>query len=338
MTAGNSLAVMGDGRADQALRDAVSSFEAAFPGRVRGYYVEGSRADRTGVTSSDLDLTIVFRDRFIDEAERARARSVAASCAGRSPVELDVVFLDEASLAGGADPLFKLASRFVHGEDIRGAVPLLPIEAWTRDRMHAAYWLLVRALDRPPVVRPPLGYPEPGAPFGGYDRRMVRLPDGRIVPSTRNLIRVAGWLGTALVALRARQYVVRKRDCHLMYGAWIGDEWAPLLEEIYVVCRGAWGCLIPEADEERRRLGGICERMLAFENHFLGHYRRFLLSELRGTNQGHVRRAVWLLEQIPLLDRDVVKTLRELEHGSDEGLRRAAHATLACYQSVDPAG
>ena len=321
-------------RVDRDLRQAVDAFEVAFPGRVRGYYVEGSYADQTGVASSDLDLTIVFRDRFAGEAERQRAAALAAACADTSRVELDVVFLEEAALAGGADPMFKLASRLVHGEDIRATVPLLSIEAWTRDRMHAAYWLLIKALDRPPVVRPPLQYPEPTASFRGYDRRPVRLPDGQTVSSTRNLIRVAGWMGTALVALRARRYVARKRDCHLMYRRWIGDEWAPLLEEIYVVCRATWGCLVPEAEAERRRLQGICECMLAFENHFLEQYRQFLVSQLHGVDREGLRAALQVLARLPLLDSEVIAALRELERVPDEGLGRLVRTTAARYDAL----
>ena len=328
------LAMIDDERLDRALRDAVDAFEAAFPGRVRGYYVEGSHADRTGVTSSDLDLTIVFRDRFADDGERDRAAALATTCTDSGGVELDIVFLEEAALAGGADPMFKLASRLVYGEDIRDTVPLLSIDAWTRDRMHAAYWLLVKALDRPPVVRFPLGYPEPTAPFRGYDRRMVRLPDGRTAPSTRNLIRVAGWMGTALVALQAGRYVARKRDCHASYREWIGDEWAPLLEEIYVVCRGAWGGLIPDAEEERRRLDGICERMLAFENHFVERYQQYLVSQLRGADREGVRAALQVLARIPLLDPEVIGALRELERVPDEELGRLARTTFAQYDAL----
>ncbi len=334
MAAVDPLTEMDDERVDRALREAVDAFEAAFPGRVRGYYVEGSHADRTGVTSSDLDLTVVFRDCFAGAVERQRATALATACADTSGVELDVVFLEEAALAGGAAPMFKLASRLVHGEDIRATVPLLSIEAWTRDRMHAAYWLLVKALDRPAVVRLPLRYPEPTAPFRGYDRRPVWLPDGRTAPSTRNLIRVSGWMGTALVALRARRYVVRKRDCHLMYRQWIGDGWAPLLEEIYVVCRGAWGCLVPEAEEERRRLQGICERMLAFEDYFVAQYRQFLVSQLRGVDREGLRAALQVLAHIPLLDPVVIEALGELERVPDADLGRLVRTTVARYDAL----
>ena len=44
--------------------------------------------------------------------------------------------------------------------------------------MHAAYWLLVSAFNRPRAVTPPLDYPDPAADFFGYTQRIVRLPNG----------------------------------------------------------------------------------------------------------------------------------------------------------------
>ena len=132
--------------ADEALRDTIAAFEAAFPGRVRGYYVEGSYADGTGIATSDVDLTVVFRGAFRDEAERSQAGRLGDERAARSALELDVEVVDEARLAGGVKPTFKEGSRLVYGEDIRDRLPLLPIDAWARDRLHAAYWLLVKAL------------------------------------------------------------------------------------------------------------------------------------------------------------------------------------------------
>jgi predicted nucleotidyltransferase len=63
----------GDAAVGETLGDTIAAFEAAFPGRVRGYYVEGSHADGTGIATSDLDLTVVFRGGFQGEAERGEA-------------------------------------------------------------------------------------------------------------------------------------------------------------------------------------------------------------------------------------------------------------------------
>ena len=144
-------------------------------------------------------------------------------------------------------------------------------------------------------MRLPLGYPDPRGEFYGYDCRAVRLPDGGEARSTRNLIRTTGWAATALVAHRAGRYVARKRDCHAIYRETIGDEWGDLLADIYTQCRAEWNYLIPDDAADRRRLRAICERTLAFENHFLAIYRRYLLAELRGADDVNTRHALWLL-------------------------------------------
>ncbi len=126
-----------------------------------------------------------------------------------------------------------------------GQLPLLPIEEWTRERMHAAYWLLVTVFNRPRGVTLPLGYPDAADEFFGYARRTLRLPTGVEVPSTRDLIRVTGWIATALLALQAHVYVARKKECHDSYSHYIGGPWATLLHDIYHRLRTQWGYLIP---------------------------------------------------------------------------------------------
>src|SRR4029078_13299906 len=156
-----------------------------FPGRIRAYYAEGSYADRTAIATSDIDLVLIFKDRFIDEDEASAARQLGADCAGLSAFELDLEIIDEQQAARSVFPTLKLASVLLYGEDIRDQLALPSISAWTRDRMHAAYWLIVKVFNRPPLVRHPLGYPQPDEAFFGYTQRMLRLPDGTQVHCTR---------------------------------------------------------------------------------------------------------------------------------------------------------
>ena len=200
----------GNATVDQVLRDTVDVFEAAFPGRVRGYYVEGSYAGATGVATSEVDLSIVFVDAFQD-GEAARAWQLAEACRLLSAVELDIGMDDEAAWRAGLPPALKLAARLVYGTETRDRFPLVPLAAWTRDRMHTSYWRMVHLFGRPAMIAPPLGYPDPDDEFYGYLRRTVRLPDGREVPCTRDLIRLTGWAATGLLAWEAGVYVARKR-------------------------------------------------------------------------------------------------------------------------------
>lgn len=299
----------GDARIDQALRAIVAIYESTFPGRLRSCYVEGSFGDGSGLTTSDLDLTLVFRDAFADAAEQTRAATLLAACAELSAIELDGKVHDEAALRRGVWPQLKYGARLVYGEECREAAPLIPLDQWTRDRMHTSYWRAVNLFGRPHAVRLPLGYPDPADEFLGYARRMLRLPGGGEVPCTRDLIRHTGWAATALIAWRTGEYVARKRDCHRMYRELIGDEHAALLDDIYDYCRQQWHYLIPNAPDERWRLRLICERTLAFENAFLAEYRDFLLAELRGDDAGR-REALAVLARLPFVDAEIETALR----------------------------
>ena len=285
------------------------AYNDAFPGRIRAVYVDGSVADGTALATSDLDLTVVFKDAIRAE-ERDAIERLRVESGTPAMVELDVGLVDEAQLGEqGMRPALKLASALVWGEDVRDQFEIISIARWTRDRMHAAYWLTNQLYHRPVPVRLPLDFPNADDEFFGYLRRPVRLPDGRLAPSARDLIRSTGWAATALLALRQGVYVARKRDCHVLYRQRIGDEWSDLLADIYDYCRGRWTYLIPEDAADRDRLRSICERTLAFENHFLTEYLRFLLDELRDTDANRRAQALTVQEKLPLEDARVAAAI-----------------------------
>jgi hypothetical protein len=303
---------LGDAQADAVAREVIHAYEEAFPQQIAGYYVEGSYADQTHLATSDLDIVLVFRQSVAREAARATASQIWAARNHASSLEVDITLTDEQQLQEGVHPNLKLGSQFLHGEDVCQNYPLLPIEAWTRERMHVAYWLLVAVYQRPTPVSLLLDFPDPTDEFYGYTNRTVHLADGQEVPCTRNLVRTTGWAATALLALQAGRYAGRKRECSRLYREQIGDEWASLLEEISTFCRDEWQYLIPTEPQARRRLRAVCERTLLFERHFLLLYKPFLLAQLRSTEQGHRRHALWVQGQLPLADADVASALQAI--------------------------
>ena len=319
---------------DDRLRGVVGIFEMVFARRIRSYYVEGSYADGTEVTTSDLDLTVVFRDGFRDATERDTAAQLAGYCAALGGVELDIELTDDKQLAGGVYPSLKVGSLCLYGEDRRDHLRLLPLEEWTRQRMHAAYWLLVNVFHRPRRVTYPLAYPDPAGSFYGYDQRVVRLATGAEVNSTRDLVRVTGWIATALLASRAGVYVARKRDCHRAYRRHIDDAWAPLVEELYRRCRSEWGYLIPSGAAEQQMLRALCEQTLQLENHFLVVYKDYLLAELGSGNKVAQGRALWMLGQVVYHDEDVRRAVQALDGAGNSDVWQAARDTLALYHQT----
>lgn len=281
--------------------------DEALPGVVRSWYLTGSAADQTAVMTSDVDAVLVLRDGVSDE-QRETVREIAEEEARETGIELDLGMLTASELTGGVDPQLKLGSRLVYGDDLIADAPLVPVEEWARERMHAAYYLMVSVFGRPPLVREPLAYPDADDPFFGYAARDVRLSDGTRVPSTRNLVRVSGWMATGLLAWTRGRHVVRKSECHLLYRQELGDEWSAFVEDVYRRCRERWDYLVPADNRGRDALRGLCETMLQFERHYLSTYRRFLIGEL-GAGGSRRDRALWVMGQIPFEDARVQAAL-----------------------------
>jgi predicted nucleotidyltransferase len=291
-------------KADAVLRGVIGIFETAFPGRIRGYYVEGSYSEGIGIATSDIDLEIVFKDTIEVEMDRKKAVQIGESCALLSAIELDIVVTDEKDLSRGIVPIFN-ESLPVYGEDVRDKFPLMSLAEWTHTRMHAAYWLTINVYNRPQIVTYPLAYPDPDGEFYGYDNRTMLLPDGREVKCTRNLIRTIGWIASALLAYKAGTMLAKKSECYKAYGAYLDAEGAQLLQDIYEHCRERWHYFIPESVEERRVLRDMCERTLAFENRFLATYKQFLLEELHSNNRQHIEDALRFQRNNPFHDAEI---------------------------------
>lgn len=297
---------------DRKLSELIAAFESVFPSRIRGYFLEGSYADQSALATSDIDLILVFKNSFMHEDEQRRAEQLASLWEKRDQCEFDIGFHEEEKLATGVPPTLKLGSILLYGEPLPDAFPLISVLEWGRERTHAAYWLMNKAFNRPTVVTYPLDYPNSTAEFYGYTERKVRLANGQEVPSTRNLIRVMGWAGTALVALQGKQVVPRKSDCHRLYRQSVNDQWAPFLEELYERCRSEWRYLIPTSEQDRAALRAICQRALDFENHFLQIYKQFLLAELTAADEVRRARTHWVLEKLPFQEPQILAMLSEV--------------------------
>jgi hypothetical protein len=306
----------------------VTLFEHVFPNRISGYYVEGSYADGSAVATSDLDLTLVLRSPLTTSAEHELANHLINACKLLSAVELDITLMDAPQPQQHIEPLFKLGARLLYGTDIRDTLPLMPIAIWARQRMHAAFWLMIHVFQRPQPVTFPLAYPNPTDSFYGYASRPLALADGTTIATTRNLIRVTGWIASARIAYQAQQYVIRKRECVRMYQQTINDEWAWLLDQIERCCRMAWHYRIPTSSHEQAELRTIMEQTLAFENHFLTLYQQFLVSELSHSDPGVQRLAMEMLGQTWYDDTAIWAALQELQRSPDGGVQALAHALV----------
>ena len=320
--------------ADRTIQAIVRLLDLLLPNALCSCYVEGSYATQTAVATSDLDLIFVLHSPLATEHEHMIASTLLGACQDLSSLELDVTLTDITQLRQVADPMFKLGARLLVGHEIRDTIPLMPIQLWARQRMHAAFWLMIHVFQRPQPVVAPLTFPAPDAPFYGYAARRMQLPDGTVISTTRNLIRVTGWIATARIAYEAHSYVVEKRASVTTYRELIGDEWTSLLETLDRLCRTAWHYRIPKRRAEQAELRTIATQVLAYENHFLAVYSRFVLDELTNGDTAGQLTALTMLAQTWYPEPTLLARLDQLLEADHNDIRTAAKYLIEQWQNI----
>ena len=313
----------GNQRVDNILRGVIGIFETVFPDRIRGYYLVGSYADGTAISTSDIDMKILFKNRFRDNIERKNSQQICEYCFGLiSPIAGDVTAKDEetAFSTSTLQLRIKAGSLLVYGEDIRDQISLPPLDQSIRDVMFRAYVFCFTDRLRPNLKARvyPLDYPDPSDEFYGYTYK----------GGTTVFISVVSAVATAIVASKAKKYVFTKNDSLKLYKKYINDEWTVLLEAASEKIRKQWEYQIPENRDERQQLREICRQALAFENHFLIIYKDFLLTELRDAEDKDKLLAVKRLGEIIYPDEETLDALKALESCASREMRGVVNNTI----------
>jgi predicted nucleotidyltransferase len=325
------LNTTGHQQVDGIIRGLIGIFEAAFPGRVRAYYLAGSYADSSAVPSSDIDIRVVFKDDFKAD-EVARVRRVRDDCKLLSPVDIDLPPLSEGRLLRDADWVheavsIKLTSVFLYGEDIRESLQLPSIEQHTRNITAAPIQFFARVHGGLPLVFP-LTYPKSEGDFYGYEE-----VDQAGERNTKMLVHIVGFAASCILALRAGQIVAKKSDWLESYKRSIGDEWTAFLETLYTNGKIAWRYRIPESHFERQILRDLCKKALDFENYYLALYRDYLLDQLHSGDPDQQTFAATRLKNIVYPDTEIRFALRALKLASREA-QAAVDETLQIYATA----
>jgi predicted nucleotidyltransferase len=317
---------------DNIIRGLIGIFEAAFPERIRAYYLAGSYADGSAVPSSDIDIRVVFKGGFHGEEEVARVRRVRDDCRLLSPVDIDLPPLSEERLLHDADWAhetisIKLAGVPLYGEDIRASLQLPSFEQYTRNITAAPIQFFARLHGGLPLIFP-LAYPDLQGDFYGYEE-----VDQGGEHSTKMLVHIVGFAASCIVALRAKRMVTKKSDWLAAYKQSIGDEWAAFLETTYTKGKLVWRYRIPDSDSEKKILRDLCHETLTFENHFLALYHDYLLELLGGDDPGAQLFAVKRLKDVVYPDSQIRSALKALEAAGEE-TRTAVDETLRVYTTA----
>jgi hypothetical protein len=300
----------GNQQIDQITAGVITIFETHFPNRTGGYYFQGSCADQATTSLSDIDLHVVFftQQSATEHQDFAMLRTALKHI---SPRPLDLSRSDETSMRQADhlhfqpdwEPVFnaitlKGASVPIFGVDIRDHIPLVPHDVYTRTYMHFPYVVLAGQRKYPAQLPYPLVFLDPMDEFFGYTGRLVRIAHGIDVPSTKRVVHASGFIATALLALRTLIVVADKRTAITAYRQHINDMWADHLEAIHTYCRVQWDYQVPEGAADRAILRELCQRELAFENHFLAIYKDYLRQEQTADNASVRQFAVERLQRI----------------------------------------
>jgi len=305
------LAQTEDPQVDQALRGLVGIFETIFPGRIRGYYIIGSYADGTAIsTVSDVDGLIVFKNNFLDGVEAGKAWQVLSHCALLTPLDFDLAAVPESNILRYGHVVLKYNSTPIYGQDIREEIPLPDIDIFGQSLLFDAYRFLSRVRGNPPFLTYPLEYPDPHAEYFGYTQS-VQNNDRTEQANTKGLINCVGKAALGMVTAQGRVHVKNKTDCIVQYKKLIGDEWGTLLEDIFIKCRNTWHYHVPDNKIQQQELRNHCRRTLDFENHFLSFYKDFLIKTLQDNEQ---ESSVWVDSEtanMVFLDETLAQNLSE---------------------------
>jgi hypothetical protein len=335
---------------DQVLAGMVGILEMMFPERIRGYYLGGSYASGTAVATSDIDGEIMFKGDY-EAGEHDRVWQILEHLADIMPYELDFGPVCERQIFHFGDSILKQETAVLFGEDVRGQIPLIPVDYIRWWQMPRAGYFLARIRGNPAFLIYPLTYPDEAMPIYGYESRPIRNPDGTEEPGMKELINVVGKPALARAMLKSDHHITSKEGCLQQYRLLINDEWMTLLDDVYRKVRDAWSYRIPQSVEAQDQLRQICVRTLAFENHFLREFRAFALQALQPT----VEAGWWLpvdLRPYPLppnlelpsrIDRgekvvfiehfhriEIVKSLQQIRFMGDNALVAALRQWLGC--------
>ncbi len=261
---------------DRAIAAVVTLYEAAFPERIRGYYLVGSLSRGTATANSDIDMEIIFKEAFLAD-ERQRLDAIKQASRALSPIHLDLTARDEVSLPQVDTVALKTASTLVYGEDTRASIPLPTIETYLRRVSSPTHRALTSEFRTLPVSVP-LTYPQPYVEFYGY---VPTDPDHpHTVWGTKIWVLDIGWMATFLLAYQKGTFVPSKDDMPRLYRELINDAWTSFITDLHDLCRLEWQYAIPTKSADRARLRALCEQTLAFENHVMGFYQSWLTHEL----------------------------------------------------------
>lgn len=236
-----------------------------FPGRVLSCYLCGSHATGTATSSSDVDLTVTFVDRYTVEEKRGLAE-LERLLAARLAVRLDLAPAAEWFVCSAALPSMRWA-KLVWGTDITDRIRIEPVAVSGRRMTRAAFHYLWLLRGKPPGLAFPLDYPDALGLFFGYERVGVLRPDRSWGLGARQVVAAATMLASALLAIEHGVQVGAKAESAAMARRLLG-EFGVFVADFYSAAV-RWDGEMPTTTADLGLFREWCAAMLCYENRFV---------------------------------------------------------------------
>jgi|GEM_PF-6861462 Nucleotidyltransferase domain. len=295
--------------ADAAILKALEAVRLRFSKKLLSAYVTGSYANGYAVSTSDVDLFLVFEGTITPEDEKIRDEIYAQLEHITPPLDIAIRGLPKLLEAGDEG----MREHFLHvfGEPVHLQVPLPLIQDYAYRGMHSGYLRMQHTRKSKPYIWP-LKYPEEQSPLKGYDWREKIIVNGKSFDSIKEIVVLTGWMATGLIAWKGQTFVPTKNHVVKLFKEVIGGPMADDLELITNLCRTKLAYLVPESEEGLKELQDLLPKVLAFENFFLENYQDFLIENLKNENPVRVRTSITRLGEIIYSNDRSLKALQEV--------------------------
>lgn len=239
-----------------------------------GYAVEGA---------SDIDLTLIS-DGVMSKSNKAELQELINQINHTYSIDLDVSVIAQRNTSPDTNLMFlgisfreaalsaKLAGGLIWGEDVLSQLSMPSNKEYVENTKRIPFEFSNRIRNYTGLTFP-LVYPNSGDKYFGYPKS-----DNGVI-STKQLISLMTWIGTATVANLSDIKVGNKKQC-IDALKQIDFEMGEELVHTFDLCRRQWNYKEPQTPEEQKELRKICGRALDWENQY---YNRFFAKELKMT-------------------------------------------------------
>lgn len=256
-------------QADDFLAALIEVLNGRFGPDLISTYIVGSRAANTVLSSSDIDLALVFRGKLAPE-RRAEIRRWLRKLQALTPVMMDTVVVDETEIVRGLTSNL-VCNRLLAGADTFAGLPQVKRSEMLLYHGGLAVHFMLAVRGWPKRFTFPLTYPQPDGRFRGYELSGTRVAEGQYVPGLNIYAGLVLGLASFRLAIEAGAYPGAKGEALPAYRQHLPhDRYRPLVEDVEEICRSRHQGRIPTDEFEISRLSLRCTETLAWENEVLG--------------------------------------------------------------------